>query len=125
MPFDWVLAPTTQHGVLALGWVSCLGFCISATIRGRAERRRMSKAQASLDQKLNALSAAIDQMRRGASEPRERSPRSLEALNLTKRARTLRMYRRGDSLTTIAAALKSPLNEIELLLKVRGYLDSP
>jgi hypothetical protein len=45
-------------------------------------------------------------------------------LNLTKRAQALRMHRRGESVPTIAAALQSPHNEIDLLLKVHSYLNS-
>ena len=41
-----------------------------------------------------------------------------QELNLTRRAQAMRMQRRGESAATIAAALRVPRNEIELLLKI-------
>ena len=52
-----------------------------------------------------------------AAEPaREQAP--AVSLNLNKRSQALRMHRRGDAPEAIAAALRLPRNEIELLLKV-------
>lgn len=125
MNYDWILSPLTQYGVLALGLISCFGFCVSTSIRARAERRRIAQSHESLGQTVTALSTTVEQIRRPAEEPEMPMvalPR--EGLNLTKRAQALRMHRRGESLPTIAAALQSPRNEIELLLKVQSYLSS-
>jgi hypothetical protein len=124
MNFDWILSPLTQYCVLALGFMSCMGLCFSTSIRMRAERRRMAKSQESLDQTVTALSTTVEQIRRDAPELETCSPAQLKGLNLTKRAHALRMHRRGESLATISAALQSPRNEIELLLKVHGYMNS-
>jgi hypothetical protein len=94
MTLDWILSPVTQYGVLAFGLMSCLGLCLSTSIRMRA------------------LSTALDQERRATG--------ACEGLNLTKRAQALRMHRRGEPLAAISAALQSPRNEIELLLKLHG-----
>jgi hypothetical protein len=48
-----------------------------------------------------------------------------QELNLTRRAQALRMQRRGESPATIAAALRLPRNEIDLLLKIQTLTDSP
>lgn len=45
-----------------------------------------------------------------------------QGINLTKRAQVLRMYRRGETIPSIAAALRSPLNEVHLVLKVHHML---
>jgi hypothetical protein len=42
----------------------------------------------------------------------------LSGLNLSKRSQAIRMSRRGDAPSQIAAALQLPLREVELLLKV-------
>jgi hypothetical protein len=51
-------------------------------------------------------------------------PKDGFSLNLTKRAQALRMYRRGETVASIAAALQTPSTEIELLLKVDRLLES-
>ena len=124
MNLDWILSPLTQYCVLALAFMSCMGLCFSTSIRMRMERRRMAMSQESLDQTVKALSTAVEQIRRDGPEPETRRPAPLQGVNLTKRAQALRMHRRGESLATISAALQSPRNEIELLLKVHGYLNS-
>jgi hypothetical protein len=48
-----------------------------------------------------------------------------QGINLSKRAQALRMRRRGESIATIAAALQTPRNEVELLLKVREWTNAP
>jgi len=123
MSLDWILSPLTQYGVLALGLLSCLGLCLATSIRVGAERHRMKKSQEALDQSVTALSTAVEMVGREAREPALRSPVPREGLNFTKRAQALRMHGRGESLTAIAAALESPRNEIELLLKVHGCLN--
>jgi hypothetical protein len=47
-----------------------------------------------------------------------------QSLNPTKRAQAPRMHRRGETPAGIAAALEAPSNEVELLLKLTGILES-
>jgi hypothetical protein len=44
-------------------------------------------------------------------------------INLTKRAQVLRMYRRGETVPSIAAALRTPANEVQLVLKIHHMLN--
>jgi len=124
MSLDWILNPITQYSLLALGFMSCMGLCFATSIGMRAERRRMAQLQGSVDESVVALCTTVDQFRRDGPEPETHGPAPLDGLNLTKRAQVLRMHRRGESLATISAALQSPRNEIELLVKVHGYLNS-
>jgi hypothetical protein len=101
-----------------------MGLCFATSIGMRAERRRMAQLQGSVDESVVALCTTVDQFRRDGPEPETHGPAPLDGLNLTKRAQVLRMHRRGESLATISAALQSPRNEIELLVKVHGYLNS-
>ena len=66
---------------------------------------------------LNGLSAQVrDLPQPVASGP---SPSVLRiGLNLNKRSQVIRLHRRGDSPTQIAAALEVPRQEVDLLLKV-------
>ena len=43
---------------------------------------------------------------------------ALHGINLNKRAQALRMYRRGETIPSIAAALRTPTHEVQLLLKL-------
>jgi hypothetical protein len=53
-------------------------------------------------------------------------PPALSGLNLGKRSQVIRMFRRGDRAPQIAAALRIPVCEVELLLKVhRIVLSAP
>jgi hypothetical protein len=97
-------------------------------------RIEMAKQQ-SLEQKKQEDSAVIALNLAGDLETMRQSVRALEAapasqpagqgINLSKRAQALRMCRRGESIATIAAALQTPRNEIDLLLKVREWTNGP
>jgi hypothetical protein len=70
-----------------------------------------------LQQRLDALAEEVQELRqRPASISAPLAPRA--AMNLDRRSQVLRMHRRGESPTQIAAALDIPLQEIDLLIKV-------
>ncbi|HUA64057.1 MAG TPA: hypothetical protein VML19_35255 [Verrucomicrobiae bacterium] len=46
-----------------------------------------------------------------------------QGINLNKRAQALRMYKRGETIPSIAAALRTPTHEVQLLLKVHHLLN--
>lgn len=124
MRFDWLLGPLVPYILLVLGSLACLGICISTSIRMRRERRAMTRSQEFLGETVSALSAAVGEIRRENREPDiPPAPVLLAGLNLTKRTQALRMHRRGEAVSTIAAALESPRNEIELLLKLHGSVN--
>ena len=91
--------------------------------------RRTAALGANIQVNMEALVARFENLEQQAADlrrqPAEAAPDAgRAALNLNKRAQVLRMHRRGESLATISAALQSPRNEIELLVKVHGYLNS-
>jgi hypothetical protein len=47
-----------------------------------------------------------------------------KSINLSRRAQVLRMHRRGETVPCIAAALRTPANEVELLLKLHQLLNN-
>ncbi len=70
-----------------------------------------------LDAKLSALETrldAIDQSRHAHSEWISQA----EGLNLNRRGQVLRLHRRGDSASDIAAALRLGKGEVQLMIKV-------
>lgn len=103
MRLDWILSPVTQYAIQALGLMSCLALWIASSTSMRRDRAR--------------LAAAMEEIKRKAREP------EVEPIP-DKRAHALGMYRRGESVPAIAAAVESPACEVELLLRVNSYLNS-
>lgn len=85
-----------------------------------ANRESASEARlGSLAERLESLAVEL----RGIREQIPQNPASPLAtraagLDLTRRAQALRMHRRGDPPDQIAAVLKVPFREVDLLLKV-------
>ena len=91
------------------------------TLLRKAERRRAQEraesqsALESLRKSTGALEAALQEVQR--QRPPEPGP-IRQGFNLSKRSQALRMHRRGEPTSQIAAALDISLQEVELLLKV-------
>jgi len=126
MNFDWILNPLTQYAALAVGLVCCLVLFISSKVELQAVRRMAQEAGESAASSVNGLTTEIEGIRKGVRELEAAPPVAAapgEGLNLTKRAQALRMYRRGEPVSCIAASLKAPSNEIELLLKIQKLVN--
>ena len=125
MHLEWILNPVTLYTTVALALMGCLALFLSAKVEMAAVRRMADAARGELEE-----------MRRAAAEKHEEPapavevapqapmlPALVSGLNLSKRAQALRMHRRGEPLSSIAAALESPQGEIQLLLKVHNLLN--
>ena len=121
MNLDWLLSPATQYGALALGLAACMFLFISSKMELKSFRRQTTESTAMVAANFTNLSAEMqgirDDVRELETAPAVAMP--VDGLNLTKRAQALRMYHRGEAIPTIAAALRAPQNEVELLLKVQ------
>ena len=127
MNLSWILNPATQYGALAMALIACLSFFVSLKREVHAIKLEARRAGESARGTIDALAKELQGLKEGVQEI-EATPAALppgEAINLTKRAQALRMHRRGESIPTIAAALRTPQNEIRLLLKIHQVLDSP
>jgi hypothetical protein len=128
MALDWLLNPLTFYSGASVCLLTSLGVFVNiklelSRVRNLAEE---SEAGSASDK------SAIEGLRTEIGKLRE-SVCSLEAvpcgtprgvgINLTKRAQVLRMHRRGESVSSIAAALETPSNEIALLLKVHALTE--
>jgi len=100
----------------------------TAQKRTQAERDRQvatwATALDALSQRVDSLASEVRELgEQGSSvRPAGLAPGVRNAMNLTKRAQALRMYRRGDPPEQIAALLDVPSQEIELLLKVHRII---
>ncbi len=124
MRLDWILSPIAQYAFLALALAGCLALFLSMkkeiarVLRSFTENRDSAAASAA------TLAAGLATLRQ-EMETTERPSLTGQELNLTRRAQALRMQCRGESPATIAAALRLPRNEIDLLLKIQKLADDP
>lgn len=123
MNLDWILSPLTYYVAIAVALALCLFVFISTEAEVRRLRRAADASQLDLKRKVQEVQAAVAQIGQQRQEtpveaPRLRTAAHRPSLNLTRRTQALRMRRRGESVESIAAALATPRNEIELLLKV-------
>lgn len=125
MNADWILSPITQYALVGTGLIGCLYLWIAAKREIRIVRSALTHTRESADAELQKLSESLEEMRGVLNaEPEPLASPNALSLNLTKRAQALRMHRRGETLTSISAALQAPLSEIELLLKLTRILES-
>jgi hypothetical protein len=120
-PFLWILSPLTQYVCLALTLTVCLTLSLSLKREIDVVRRSSRDAAAATAAALAAEVTALKREREGGEAPMAAG----QDLNLTRRAQALRMQRRGESAATIAAALRVPRNEIDLLLKIQRLTSKP
>jgi hypothetical protein len=125
MQFDWILNPVTQYAVIGVGLLGSLALWITAKFELRAVRSRVSDSHGAIEGNVRELSASVNQIRVERETEALAAAHALgQGLNLTKRAQVVRMERRGETIHSIAAALQTPVNEVELILKLERLLNS-
>jgi hypothetical protein len=122
MHLEWILNPLTQYGMLAAGLIACLALFLAVKLEVCAMRQRAQESRDALAAQVREMESALGHIRQSVTDIEERPGAVTPGLNLTRRTQALRMYRRGESVQTIAAALSAPRNEIELLLKLQAML---
>jgi len=128
MNFDWIIAPLTQAAILGAGLLGSLAIWISAKSETRAASRELERLRMSTEATIKDLTAQIQEIR---AEPESEAPpvpapiMNMQGFNLTTRTKVLRMHRRGETASSIAAALGVPHEEVDLLLKLDQMLEAP
>jgi hypothetical protein len=128
MNLDWILSPLVSYALIAVALATCLAILVSYKSEVYRLRRAAAASQNDMKRQIEEVQSTVAQIREQRQEtPAEvpvMRPASLRpSLNLTRRAQALRMRRRGESVESIAAALATPRNEIELLVKVYEMLE--
>ena len=122
MNLDWILNPLTPYALIAAALAACLAVFVSTKREVYRLRRAADTSQQDLKRKIEEMQCTVANIGQQRQETPEALPVRTAAvrpsLNLTRRTQALRMRRRGESVESIAAALSTPRNEIELLLKV-------
>ena len=128
MNFDWIIAPATQAVILGAGLLGSLAIWISAKKETRAASRAIELLRISTEATIKDLTAQIQEMR---AEPASEPPpapapiMTMQGFNLTIRTKVLRMHRRGETASSIAAALGVQHEEVDLLIKLDQMLEAP
>jgi hypothetical protein len=117
MHLDWLLNPATFYSVALVSLLTSVCMFISikieiARLRSLAEVKEAVRSGD--DTVIRRLKAEIEELRESINRLEE----SAAETKLSKRAQALRMHRRGEAVTSIAAALETPSNEVALMLKV-------
>jgi hypothetical protein len=121
---EWILNPITWYFTVALALAGSLALFLSTKMELESVRRMAASAR----QDLKEIREAAEKVEEPAAEEPAAVrvpmlPPSPSGLNLSKRAQALRMHRRGEPVSSIAAALQAPQGEIQLLLKVHSLLN--
>jgi hypothetical protein len=118
MWLDWILSPIGLYAFLTLALFCCLALFLSMKREIALVRRSFTGSRDAAEASAATLAAQLAALRKDMQSNEAPSSPGQE-LNLTRRAQALRMQRRGESPATIAAALRVPRNEIDLLLKMQ------
>ena len=110
------MEPILPYLVLALGLIGNLLLFFSLKHELHVQSRRHRQKMDGLDAFLKT--AAEQEAPAEPSRPPPRPP-LVPGFNLTRRVQALRMLRRGEAATHIAAALGVPDREVELLIRVQ------
>jgi hypothetical protein len=121
MHLEWIATPFAMYAALALSLIASLVLYFDVRIEMAKERKRERRKQDASAALLNNLLGDVESVRETVRTlevaPVVAQPAG-QGINLNKRVQALRMHRRGETVATISAALQTPRNEIELLLKV-------
>ncbi len=118
---NWILSPLLPLALFCGMTILFLGLYLSARREFSLLAAQFGKLQKQTAQQrelqealLANLAAEVQQLR---DAPRVQ-PAATISMNLTRRHQVLRLARQGESAEAIAASLRTPLREVELLLKV-------
>jgi hypothetical protein len=123
MSLDWILSPLAIYGAMALTMVSCLTLFLSFKFEVRQVRRHGEASKESLVSQVREMESSMGNLQEKVEDIGGRPALGTPAMNLNRRVQVLRMHRRGESLETIAAALSTPRNEVELLIRVQRMME--
>jgi hypothetical protein len=125
MHLDWLTNPVTFYSGAAVCLLTSLALFVSIKIEmARAlSRVEVSEVAGEADDlAVRGLKVEIERLRESVArlEASRAAQPTGAGIDLTKRAQVIRMHRRGESISSIAAALEIASGEIALLLKVHA-----
>ncbi len=117
--------------LLALaGMATCVWLFVLVKAELRSGDKRSRKRTEAIGDGLNAVRVSLANLSQRLEETERQTgllappPPTRSGFNLSKRSQAIRMSRRGETPSQIAAALELPLGEVDLLLKVHRIVVS-
>ena len=120
MNFEWMASPLALYAAFTAGLICSFVLFITLKVEIAAVNRKGELREQTQADRLQQVKESLELLREQAAD---HSSATVNGLNLTRRTQALRMHKRGEPVETIAAALKAPRGEIELLLKLQEILD--
>jgi len=112
----------------AAGMAACVWLFVLMKTELRRGTKRSRKREEALETALNAVRMSLANLSKRLEETERQTgllvppPPTLSGFNLSKRSQAIRMSRRGETPSQIAAALELPRGEVDLLLKVHSIV---
>ena len=129
MKIDWMNQAVVEMSILGsllgVGLIGSLTLWISTKMQSRAARKAFEEFRLSTEAKISEMSAQILELKSMPEPVPAPLMAAVQGMNMTMRAKVLRMYRRGEAIPGIAAALSIQQEEVRLLLKLNKLLEIP
>ena len=126
MNLDWILSPAMQGAIMTASFLGSLAIWISTKMETRAAWRELALLRTSTGEKIEDLMAQLRILQAapvGEIGPAPSFFMAVQGLNLTARTKVLRMHLRGETTSSIAAALGVQYEEVALVLKLDRMLE--
>ncbi len=110
--------------MVVAGMAACVWLFVLMKAETRGGEKRSRNRDAALDAAMTAVRASVASLSERLEETERQAgllvppPATRCGFNLSKRSQAIRMSRRGEAPSRIAAALELPQGEVDLLLKV-------
>ncbi len=127
MNLDWILSPAMQGAIMTASFLGSLAIWIITKMETRAAWRDLEALRTATDAKIEDLAAQLRLLQAAPVAEIAQAPSpfmAVQGLNLTARAKVLRMNLRGETPSSIAAALGVQYEEVALVLKLDRMLEA-
>ncbi len=105
--------------------MASLALWIAAKVETRSSRKSLQAFRLSMETTIKDLGAKVEELQATpAPTPIPAPVMPIQSMNLTTRAKALRMHSRGETVSSIAAALGVQREEIDLLVKLDRLLET-
>lgn len=129
MNFDWIMQPFAQTIILGIGLAGSVSLWLWTKVEAHATGKAFEEFRTTTESRIRDLEARLPSSEENGPEilevPAVSRPLTAQGLNLTTRTKALRMHRRGETISSIAATLQVQQEEVDLLVKLDRMLLDP
>ncbi len=115
-----LIHPLIECAALVIGFCACLYLFVSLKVELRRVQKRADAHRRTVEEQIDNLATSVSELRENLRVIGDsRTAAVASHLDGPQRAQALRMLRRGELHSTVAATFELPLNEVELLAKMQ------